>query len=180
MKNVMQHIFLRCITNNRRQYQSRHWFATLIVLVLTVVHMPLTSASLVSGGVVSGTILASNEERNYTFTANAGQSIVLRAGRTGGDLTPYIRLYNPSGSLVEDAGGASGIAIYHQAIESGTYTVIVSEYYSNTGDYNLHFVLTPGTSEWGVVSSGSAYAGALDSVTLTRTVLSRMRANQSR
>ena len=104
MGNVMLNIFLLRITNNRRPYQSRHWFATLIVLILTVAHMPLASASLVSGGVVSGN-LGPSIEHSYTFTANAGQSIVLRAGRIGGTLTPYIRLYNPSDGLVGDAGG---------------------------------------------------------------------------
>ena len=126
--------------------------------------MPLTSASLVSGGVVSGTILASNEEHNYTFTANAGQSIVLRAGRTGGDRitgsvkSTYdtIKQQLPPVETIDGFVSANQMAIAQLAIQY--CDALVESTGLNTGLRDTFFGTTP--SAFGFTSDvDTAFAG---------------------
>ncbi len=53
-----------------------------IALALIFVHVPIASASLVNGGVVSSSISTPGEEDTYTFTANAGENVQRRVADT--------------------------------------------------------------------------------------------------
>jgi hypothetical protein len=68
----------------------------------------------------------------WSFTATAGDNLVLRVGAT--DFTPEIRLFGPDGALVADAFTASGgnrdAQLFAQATNSGIYTVVVGAYYT--------------------------------------------------
>ena len=117
-----------------------------------------------SGSAYAGTLDAGDLD-SYDIIANAGESIAVRAGKlnVNDTLTPHLRLYGPSGSLIDAIWGGAPV-IYHQAVESGTYTVVVTEHYGGdtSGDYNLHFFLAPGASEGGFISNGDTLVGTLD------------------
>ena len=64
----------------------------------------------------------------WTFTANAGESIVVRMGETvTASLTPQLRLYGPNGVLL--ASSFSGVAaeVTTRATNTGTFLVIAGD-----------------------------------------------------
>lgn len=107
----------------------------------------------------------------WSFTANAGDSIELRAGAT--NFNPQIQLFGPDGVLIETAATASPANLdawlRTRATNSGTFTVVVSSFYLNgTGAYQLHFAQAPGAviispgDEGGPLANGGNYDGAID------------------
>ena len=108
---------------------------------------PLTNGTLNAGTITVGDIDA------WSFTANAGDSVVLRAGAltSAGYFDPWLRVYGPDGALVgsDDPGGGSASEVALTATNSGTFTVLVSdgsfEGYGGTGTYQLSYVEVPGT-----------------------------------
>ena len=95
-----------------------------------------------NGGNYSGTLTLGDLDL-WSFTANAGDNVVLRLGSTGfqGNLRPY----GPDGSLLMTSGGNNtDWALSYTATNSGTFTVLVSSYYpGDTGTYVLHFTQFP-------------------------------------
>ncbi|MHB1309762.1 MAG: hypothetical protein ACYC23_22050, partial [Limisphaerales bacterium] len=69
----------------------------------------------------------------WTFTAEVGDSIVLRAGEVSqisgtSGFTPALRLYGPNGALVDsDAANLDAVEVSTTASLSGTFTVVVSD-----------------------------------------------------
>jgi len=106
----------------------------------------------------------------WSFTANAGDNIVVRIGATG--FRPYLTLHGPNGDQVAvGAGGGSGDTdayVLETAATSGTFTVVAQAYYANgAGPYTLHlakapgqFVVSPG-DEGGTLTNGAASTGFL-------------------
>ena len=47
------------------------------------------------GETVSGSIDLPDELDTYTFSADAGDEVLIRADKTSGDLSPHVRLYAP-------------------------------------------------------------------------------------
>src|ERR1051326_1541601 len=107
----------------------------------------------------------------WTFTVNAGDSIVLRMGST--NFNPWIRLYGPTGVLVGSAGngaaGALNIGRALQATNSGTFTGVASSFSGNgAGSYLLNLAKSPGTifvapgDEGGPLINGWKHMGRID------------------
>src|SRR2546428_313125 len=76
----------------------------------------------------------------WSFTATAGDSVVLRMGATG--FVPQIRLCARDGALVDVSftinGNNRDAQLFAQATNSGLYTVVVGSYFfNNSGTYNL-------------------------------------------
>ena len=107
----------------------------------------------------------------WSFTANAGDSFMIRAGAT--NFTPWIRVYDPSGVLAEKT--TSGNSSYRdgfvtgQATNNGNYTVVLSAtFQSQEGGYGLSFAIAPGAvivspgDEGGVLTNGVANVGTID------------------
>ncbi len=99
--------------------------------------LPVTVQDTVPNGcgqTVAGTIDAAGQKNSYTLTATAGDKIAIRARKTGGtsSFNPFLELYNPSGTLL-----TNGYQIDTTATATGTYTVIVRDYYNTTGTYLL-------------------------------------------
>jgi trimeric autotransporter adhesin len=119
-----------------------------------------------NGGNFAGTLSLGDLDM-WSFTANAGDKIVLRLGSSGfqGDLN----LYGPNGALLKTAGGNSpDWELAYTATNSGTFTVLVSSYYAgNTGTYVLHLAqfpeafIVPGGDEGGLMTNGGNFAGTL-------------------
>jgi hypothetical protein len=133
----------------------------------------------------------------WTVTASAGQAIVVRAGETAASspLTPWVRVYSPTGSLVGNSFAAAAAEAAFNAPVSGTYVVVVGDGTSGlagTGGYRLTLAqsgvpasVSPGdeggplanTGHTGVIDVGDldvwtidALAGDHLSITMTETV----------
>jgi hypothetical protein len=126
--------------------------------------------TLTNGAASSGTIDVGDLDM-WTFTANPGDSIVLRMGGT--NFNPQIDLYGPTGKLIDTGGnGVSGnrdALISVTATNSGTFTVVASSWYGSlSGPYTLHlahipepFVVSPG-DQGGALTNGAATPGTID------------------
>jgi hypothetical protein len=135
----------------------------LAFIALFSVGISNAQTALVNGGNQGGTILT-NTTDSYTFTANKGDSIVLRLGTTGFD--GNLGLYGPSSVLVKTAASGMDAELDYTATNSGTFTVIVSSYYSGgTGTYVLHLAqspepfIVPAGDEGGPMTNGGNFAG---------------------
>ncbi len=129
---------------------------------------PMTNGALYAGTITVGDLDA------WSFTANAGDSVVVRVGAlTGSYFNPWLRVYGPDGTLLGSVDSGSGIAseIALTATNSGTFTVLVSDGsqdgYGNTGTYQLNyvdaaqsFVVSPG-DQGGPMTNGALYAGTI-------------------
>jgi hypothetical protein len=134
-------------------------------LVLMFSSIPLSHA-LVNGGVTSGSIASSTSEDSYTFSANAGENVMLRvADISDNAFDPRVQLYDPDGALVGGDTGLNVAAIGPTLPASGTYTVIVSDPNlpaDTTGNYNLYFAHMPGANELGSLSNAELRSDAID------------------
>jgi hypothetical protein len=120
--------------------------------------------ALINGSLNPGTISLGDLDL-WNFTANAGDSLMLRVGAT--NFTPWIRLYGPNGALVGETNSGNGFTrdgfLTLQATNAGAYTVVVSASYAGqSGDYALSLAQAPATF---VVSAGDE-GGALTNGTL--------------
>ncbi|QDU69320.1 hypothetical protein [Engelhardtia mirabilis] len=129
--------------------------------------------SLPNGGSLASSIELGDLD-SFTFSIVAGQSFQLRVADTGfGAFTPRIDIYDPIGAYFTGASGSTVAAISGAAPATGTYTVVLSDVSQGNdaaGDYEVHFVRTPGANEGGTLPnagmlSGNISLGDLDSYT---------------
>ena len=109
----------------------------------------------------------------WTVAAVAGEAIVVRASEiTGGSaLTPWLRIYSPSGALLDSNASGAGAEVAVTAASNGTYLVVVadaSSFYAGSGPYRLTLaktgsavVVSPG-DEGGPMTNGVMHTGTLD------------------
>ena len=93
------------------------------------------------GNTLTGSIIKPAQMKTYTFSANAGDSVLLRVLRVSGNLEPAIRIYSPSGTKLCENSGYSMAEIENCALPSnGNYTVFVFDDYYGTysGEYYIH------------------------------------------
>ena len=119
----------------RVQDDEGNWSGT---VVRTLVVEPMAFGNF--GETMSGSINAPAETDTYTFTANAGDTILLGISRVSGDLWPEIRLYDPDGNLLGAESSSHHVEVTKTLSIVGTYTVLVSDGFNGTrtGDYNLY------------------------------------------
>ena len=108
------------------------------------------------------------DEDPWTFTANAGENVILRCGELSGtaSYTPWLRLYGPNGALLAQDNDATDARLAYQTTNSGTFTVLVgSSTVGHTGTYRLRFGRLPGAfstppgDEGGALTNGAAHEG---------------------
>jgi hypothetical protein len=110
----------------------------------------------------------------WNFTANSGDSIVLRMGElvNGSSLAPAVWLYGPNGALL-DSNGAGGVAaeVSVRATNSGTFTVVAgdfSSFYTGSGIYRLTLaktgdpIVVSAGDEGGALTNGFTHTGTID------------------
>jgi hypothetical protein len=119
-----------------------------------------------TGGNYSGTLTLGDQDM-WSFTANAGDTIVLRLGSSG--FEGNLNLYGPNGALLKTAGGNStDWALAYTATNSGTFGVLVSSYYrEGVGTYVLHLARFPDGS---IVPSGDLGGGMTGAASYAGTV----------
>jgi hypothetical protein len=127
---------------------------------------PLTNGTTYLGTIDTGDIDA------WTFTANAGDSIIVRVGEvTSSTLTPQLRLYGPDGVLLDSSYAAAAAEVTARATNSGTFMVVaddLSSGWAGTGNYRLSLAKTGSpltispTDEGGPLTNGSTYLGTID------------------
>lgn len=125
----------------------------------------------ITNGAVTSASLALGDLDVWSFSANAGDGLMLRMGSES--LTPWIRLYGPDGALAGETTSGNSFArdgsVSAQATNAGVYTVIASATFAGqSGPYRLHLAKSPGTftvspgDQGGEISNGGAYPGSLD------------------
>jgi len=109
----------------------------------------------------------------WTVNANVGEAIVVRMGEvvSGSSLTPWLRIYSPTGALLGSNFSSIGAEVAATAPISGTYLVVVGDAsgsYSGSGAYRLTLaktgsdvVVSPG-DEGGPLPNGAATNGTID------------------
>ena len=112
----------------------------------------------------------------WTFTANAGENIVVRMGETvsGSSLTPSLRLYGPNGVLLDSIQSGSFVSaaeVSARATNSGTFLVVASDYssgWAGTGNYRISLAKTgeqlaiSPNDEGGQMNGTGFYDGTID------------------
>jgi len=112
----------------------------------------------------------------FSFTADAGDVVLVRMSRTSAGLDPYIRLYAPDATLLCSASsyGESVDIASCTLPNGGTYTILAGDYAfdgNETGNYSLHLqrLNEPGNAmsiAFGqTISSVILLAGELDAYT---------------
>ncbi len=125
---------------------------------------------LVNGSTFTGTIELGGLDV-WTLSATNGQTIIVGMGRTTNTLTPYLRLYDPSGALLSSFGsGATAAQVSFRATNTGTFTVVASDnssFFSGSGSYQLSLaqtgppvIISPGQSG-GPLTNGSTFTGTI-------------------
>ena len=128
---------------------------------------PLTNGQRHTGAISVG------ELDVWTVTANAGDAIVARIGEAtaGSALTPQLRLYSPSGTLLDSGYGVSATEVSATAPSSGEYLVVVGDYstgYLGNGAYALTLarsntaVTTLAGDEGGALTNGTQHGGVVE------------------
>ncbi|HYG24632.1 MAG TPA: hypothetical protein VEH04_17795 [Verrucomicrobiae bacterium] len=127
-------------------------------------------AQVLTNGVLQAGALAVNTTNSYTFAANAGDALLLRAGAPA--FRPRLDVYNPGGIRIGAAAGASSSAndalLVLRATNSGIFTVSFSAFYGNaSGDYSITLGRVPGDfvvsagDQGGELTNGFASAAAI-------------------
>jgi hypothetical protein len=121
--------------------------------------------ALVNDGANAGTIGAGGTN-TWTFTANAGDNVVLRLGTT--NFAPNLGLFGPDGGLLATSGGADDTTVAFTLTNSGAFTAVVtSGNQGGAGSYVLHFARMPGVftvppgEQGGPLVNGGDNAGTL-------------------
>lgn len=153
-----------------RSTRSGVWFLCGCTLLLGG---SLSAQSLVSGGVVRGTLATPDQQDTYTFEALAGDRFELRlADVDDSAFTPEVKLYNPRGELIHAKASPEVVVLPTMQVvrrggttPQGTYTVVVShadDVRAEPGTYDLHFVLMPGANGDGELLDGLTVIGSID------------------
>jgi len=115
------------------------------------------------GGSVSAQLAASASDR-YRLTLQRPANVLIAADKVGDSaLDPKVTLYGANGAELgsDDDSGGNNNALLLQALEAGSYTVVVSGYGVTTGDYTLS-VRESVTREFGAISLGDTRTGIID------------------
>lgn len=137
---------------------------------------PGDEGGVLTNGIANSGVISLGDLDLWSFNANVGDSLVIRAGTT--NFTPWLRIYGPTGALVEEDSPTSTLVrdgvIVFQAPATGNYLVVLTAKFANTsGTYGLHLADIPqqyfvssgdegGTLTNGFTATGSMPFGDLD------------------
>lgn len=103
------------------------------------------------------------ETDSYLFSGNAGERVVFSVAGTSGTLSPEVELYGPTGLLITTTTGRSSVTTLPT---TGTYTVLVNDYWSltQTGGYSFNLQFATGRCGFGL-AHGQTVSGAISAPT---------------
>lgn len=130
---------------------------------------PDDGGSLASGATVDGSLDRADIDI-WTFDASAGEDILIRGAKIGDEgAKPWIRVYNPDGSLAASGhfnGGDEEDVLNYQAEQSGEHRMVVSSWIrGDSGDFRIGLALSHSAyvapDDGGVLLQSSSVAGHL-------------------
>jgi Ca2+-binding RTX toxin-like protein len=129
-----------------------------------------SSLTIQSGETKAGTI-TSGEIDTVTFSAIAGDKLVLAVGTTSGGLSPYIELFAPGGTSVGKGFHSSSPQIDYVATETGTFTLHIQNDDAwagpQTGAYDVSLARIPSVQatdpDGGAIGNGQTRSGSINS-----------------
>jgi hypothetical protein len=130
---------------------------------------PINSlTTLAFGTTIQDALGVPGEEDDVTFSANAGDVVLVRMSRVSGSVRPYVRVLNAGGATLCTAYSYGTLAEIATCMlpETATYTLRAADYYgSYTGNYALYIqrLNAPGATTsrtYGATASGSITTGA--------------------
>lgn len=127
--------------------------------------------AMTNGANHTGTIMVGDLDM-WSFTATQGEALVIAMAETQGDadFTPWIRLFGPTGALVQDNWDGTAVQHWRAAPATGTYTLIVGTRDVGTdasGTYRLTLAKSPGAftvpagDDGGVMTNGANHTGTI-------------------
>ncbi|OGW16910.1 MAG: hypothetical protein A3G93_08880 [Nitrospinae bacterium RIFCSPLOWO2_12_FULL_45_22] len=120
---------------------------------------PCNATAISCGQAVPGPISTPGELDFYTFTANAGDVVMIRLVRTSGPLSPYMELYDAKGEKL----GTGNNRIEKRIETSGTFSIMVSDSSgSRTGGYGLIWQRLNSPCNGTSISCGQITSGSID------------------
>ena len=119
-------------------------------LYLQRLNNPGSPVSITFGQTLSGSIVSLAQMHTYTFTASAGDVVLVGMSDDSYTFDPKVRLYGPDGSLANSNWSSGDHAEFAQTLSiPGSYTILAGENGGNdTADYGLFLqrVNNPGTA----------------------------------
>jgi len=120
-------------------------------LGILVVFVSFSTAAWAGGVIASaetktGAYTAPSYQDAWTFTAAAGERVVITASGTDAVVYPEIYLYPPNGGELETSttGAGSSKRLDYQLLQTGTYTIIVQDNLLNTtGTFDIALTKIP-------------------------------------
>ena len=128
---------------------SQSWYGAAVVRTgkTATTPSPTTSAYLGTTIQYTGSIATSGDYQDWKYSGQAGDIITIRMFEDGGaSLSPYVQLFDPSGTRVSsDSSDSEARIANYMLVFSGTYTIRASggTYFGTTGGYRLNLTLKP-------------------------------------
>lgn len=131
---------------------------------------PPASNILTNGATQTGAIIAGGLTNVWSFTASAGEAVVVRAGEISqtGTFTPRLRLFGPNGAQLAVASGASAVEVAVNLTNSGTFSLAVDNASTGTGTFRLSLAKTgsplsiAANDEGGALTNGTVQIASID------------------
>jgi RHS repeat-associated protein len=115
------------------------------------------------GETISSSIGASGEEDEYTFSADANDTIIIRLDSTSGYLGPEVRLYATNGTLLNSQYSSDHLEMQQTLPDSGEYQILVCDYYINyTGNYTIFLQRLNNPSGTTPIAFGETISDSID------------------
>jgi len=117
------------------------------------------------GDTVLGSIDPIGDTDTFTFSANAGDSVLIRMSYASGFLDPQVRLYGPDGKEVASGWDYSNVEVSHVLPSDGQYTILACDYGgTDTGDYGIFVQRLDNPGNATAINFGQTISGSIDSV----------------
>jgi len=119
-------------------FPSIYQLLFLFVLIGFVSQSVIAAAPISFGQTVISSIGSEGETDEYTFSANAADSVLIGVAKASGSLCPYVSLYNPEGVELANVWGIGTSEILQALPSDGEYTILVRDHFvGRTGGYGL-------------------------------------------
>jgi uncharacterized protein YdeI (BOF family) len=133
-------------------------------LYLQRLNNPGSPTSITFGQTLAGSILTPAQAKTYTFTASAGDKVLVRATKSAGDFWPGVRVYDPGGLKICEDGGSTMAEIASCSLtNTGTYSILAFDNWigNETGDYYLYLQRLNNPGSPTPIAFGQTLAGSI-------------------